>query len=167
MLAETNSLCNSLYEEYIQLDWKLFTDSSQLSLKAVLHNDDNFFLSIPVGHAVNMKVSWEYEITSKSDQGWRSLMTDMWKSESYSDTSAYSWSTQSMLFLCEWDNHIRASHYKRKCGIKEAYYLEIKLSNTILLLIQKKKWLCSQKCMHQACIKDQAWKEDEQRQRCV
>jgi len=35
------------------LDWRLFTDSSKLSLKAVLQHNGNTPPSIPVGHSVH------------------------------------------------------------------------------------------------------------------
>ncbi|GBL89043.1 hypothetical protein AVEN_255188-1 [Araneus ventricosus] len=39
-------------------EWQLFIDASKLSLKAVLLNDVNELPSIPVGHAVYMKVTY-------------------------------------------------------------------------------------------------------------
>jgi len=41
------------------LDWRLFIDSSKLSLKAVLLHNDNTRPSIPVGHSVHNKESYE------------------------------------------------------------------------------------------------------------
>jgi hypothetical protein len=44
------------------LDWRLFIDSSKLSLKAVLIHNGNTLPSIPVGHSVsckNMKILME------------------------------------------------------------------------------------------------------------
>jgi hypothetical protein len=41
------------------LDWWLFIDSSKLSLKAVLLHSGNTLPSIPIGHAVHNKVSYE------------------------------------------------------------------------------------------------------------
>jgi hypothetical protein len=35
-------------------EWRLFTDSSKLRVKAVLHNE-NILPSIPAGHAVHMR----------------------------------------------------------------------------------------------------------------
>ena len=39
-------------------EWRLFTDSSKLSLKAVLLHNGNLVSSIPVGHAVHMKETY-------------------------------------------------------------------------------------------------------------
>jgi len=41
------------------LDWRLFIDSSKLSLKAVLLHSGNTLPSIPVGHSVHNKESYE------------------------------------------------------------------------------------------------------------
>jgi hypothetical protein len=41
------------------LDWRLFRDSSNLSLKAVRLHNDNTLPSIPVGHSVHKKESYE------------------------------------------------------------------------------------------------------------
>ena len=41
------------------LDWRLFTDSSKLSLKAVPLHNGNTLHSIPVGHSVHNKESYE------------------------------------------------------------------------------------------------------------
>ena len=41
------------------LDWRLFTDSSNLSLKAILLHNGNTLPSVPVGHWVHNKESYE------------------------------------------------------------------------------------------------------------
>ena len=41
------------------LDWRLFIDSSKLSLKAVLFHSGDTLPSIPVGHSVHNKESYE------------------------------------------------------------------------------------------------------------
>jgi hypothetical protein len=41
------------------VEWILFLDSSKWSLKAVLLHNGNMLPSIPVGHAVNMKESYD------------------------------------------------------------------------------------------------------------
>ena len=41
------------------LGWRLFTDSSKLSLKAVLLHSGNTLPSIPVGHSMHNKESYE------------------------------------------------------------------------------------------------------------
>jgi len=41
------------------LGWRLFTDSSKLSLKAVLLHNGKTLPSIPVGHSIHNKESYE------------------------------------------------------------------------------------------------------------
>jgi hypothetical protein len=40
-------------------EWRLFTDSSKVSLKAVPLHDVNKYPSVPLAHALNMKESYE------------------------------------------------------------------------------------------------------------
>jgi hypothetical protein len=40
-------------------EWRLFIDSSKVSLKAVLLHNGNKYPSVPLAHAVNMKESYE------------------------------------------------------------------------------------------------------------
>jgi len=56
-----DGLMQTLNTNHNPLDWQLFIDSPQLSLKAVLLHDGNTLPSIPVGHSVhesyeNMKI---------------------------------------------------------------------------------------------------------------
>ena len=44
--------------EHDPIEWRLFIDSSKLSLKAVLLHNGNRLHSIPVGHAVHMKETY-------------------------------------------------------------------------------------------------------------
>ena len=64
MFDETSSLvyCNNIADlikllglKYDAMEWRLFIDSSNRSLKAVLMNDGNKLSSIPVVHSVEMK----------------------------------------------------------------------------------------------------------------
>jgi hypothetical protein len=40
-------------------EWRLFIDSSEFNLKAVLLHNGNKYPSVPLAHAVNMKESYE------------------------------------------------------------------------------------------------------------
>ena len=54
-----NHLKKKLSINHNSLDWRLFIDSSKLSLKAVLLHNGNTVPSIPVGHSVHTKESYE------------------------------------------------------------------------------------------------------------
>jgi hypothetical protein len=52
-------LMQTLIINHNPLDWRLFIDSSKLSLKAVLLHNGKPLPSIPVGHSVHNKESYE------------------------------------------------------------------------------------------------------------
>jgi len=56
---DINGLMQTLNINHNPLDWQLFIDSYKLSLKAVLLHSDNTLPSIPVGHSVHNKESYE------------------------------------------------------------------------------------------------------------
>ena len=56
---DIDGLMQTLNINHNPLDWWLFTDSSKLSLKAVLLHNGNTLRSIPVGHSTHNKESYE------------------------------------------------------------------------------------------------------------
>jgi len=54
-----DGLMQKLNINHNPLDWRLFIDSSKLSLKAILLHSGNTLPSIPVGHSVHNKVPYE------------------------------------------------------------------------------------------------------------
>jgi hypothetical protein len=56
---DIDGLMETLNISHNPLDWRLFTDSSKLSLKAVLLQNGNTLPSIPVGHSMHNKESCE------------------------------------------------------------------------------------------------------------
>jgi hypothetical protein len=55
--SDIDGLMKTLNINHNPLDWRLFTDSSKLSLKAVLLHNGNTLPSIPVGHSMHNKES--------------------------------------------------------------------------------------------------------------
>ena len=53
------SVMEVLGHEYNTDQWRLFIDSSKVSLKMVLLHNGNKFPSVPLAHAANMKESYE------------------------------------------------------------------------------------------------------------
>jgi hypothetical protein len=45
--------------EYTVNEWRLFIDSSKRSVKAVLLHNGNNIVSLPIGHSVHLKESYE------------------------------------------------------------------------------------------------------------
>jgi len=54
-----DGLMQTVNIHHIPLDWRLFIDSSKLSLKTVLLQNGNTLPSIPVGHSMHNKESYE------------------------------------------------------------------------------------------------------------
>jgi len=57
--TDTDGLMQTLNINHSPLDWRLYTHSSKLNLKAVLLHNGNTLPSIPVGHSVHNKESYE------------------------------------------------------------------------------------------------------------
>ena len=94
-------------------EWRLFIDSSQLSLKAVLLHNGNILPSIPIGHAVHMK-----ETYSNMKQLLDSINYDKYKWQLCGDLKVLAillglqqGYTKFCCFICEWDSRAKASHY--------------------------------------------------------
>ena len=56
---DVDGLVNALGIKHDPQGWRLFIDFSKLNLKAVLLHNGNQHPSIPVGHAVHMKETYE------------------------------------------------------------------------------------------------------------
>ena len=107
---------NALKITHDPQEWRLFVDSSKLSLKAVLLHNGNILPSIPVAYAVHMKETYD---------NLRQLLNSI-------EYNKYSWHlcgdlkvvallmglqqgyTKYMCFLCEWDSRAREMHYMMK-----------------------------------------------------
>ena len=124
--------------------WRLFIDSSKLSLKAVLLHNKNMLPSIPVGYAAHMKETYEN-------------MKNLLQCINYEQ---YCWQlcgdfkviaillglhpgyTKYCCFLCEWDSRARHEHYLKKewpkrstlkAGTKNVKYTPLVEASKILL----------------------------------
>jgi hypothetical protein len=53
------SVIQALRHQHDPTEWRLFLDSSKVSLKAVFLHNGNKFPSVPVTHAANIKESYE------------------------------------------------------------------------------------------------------------
>lgn len=100
------ALNNEFGIDYKKEDWRLFIDSFKTSLKAVLLHNGNTFASIPVGHSVHMKESYEnLEIVltkiDYSGHGWMICGDLKVLCMLLSQQGGF---TKFPCFLCEWDS---------------------------------------------------------------
>jgi hypothetical protein len=97
------------------VDWQLFVDSSQLSLKAVLHNG-SILPSIPVGHSVHNKESYEnmkilmeainyYKFKWQISGDLKVIALLLGLQQGF---------TKYCCLICDWDSRARSLHYSRK-----------------------------------------------------
>ena len=57
--SDVDGLMSSYGHEHKSAEWRLFIDSSQKSLKAVLLHNGNQFLSVPIGYSALVKETYE------------------------------------------------------------------------------------------------------------
>jgi len=111
-----DGLMQTLNINHIPLDWRLFIDSSKLSLKEVLLHNGNTLPSTPVGHSVHTKESYE---------NMKNLVVvinyDKFKWQICGDLKLIALLlgiqqgfTKYCCFICEWDSRARSLHYSRK-----------------------------------------------------
>jgi len=110
------SVMEVLGHEYNPDQWRLFVDSSKVSLKVVLLHNRNKFPSVPLPHAANMKESYE---SMKLLLG--KIKYDEFKWKLCGDLKVVALLlgmqlgyTKYCCFLCEWDSRDRKSHYVNK-----------------------------------------------------
>jgi len=110
---DVDGLMNALGIKHDPEEWRLFIDSSKLSLKAVFLHNANQHPSIPVGHADHMKETYENlkQLLRKleySNYGWHicgdlkvvSLLMGLQLG-----------CTKYCCFVCEWDRGANTFHY--------------------------------------------------------
>lgn len=122
-------------------DWRLFIDSSKLSLKAVLLHKGNKLHSIPLAHAVNMKESYEsmsklLALVKYEEHQWK-ICADL-KVVAMVTGLQQGW-TKHCCFLCRWDSRDRSEHYVRKDWDKRANFLVGEDNVKFPPLVQKDK----------------------------
>ena len=109
-------LTEFLGPKYEVIEWRLFIDSSNRSLKAVLLNNGNKFSLIPAGHSVEMKEShksMDLLLFARNYQEHKWLLCGDLKVVGIilGFQGGY---TKHPCFLCLWDNHANDQYYVRK-----------------------------------------------------
>jgi len=113
---DADGLFKALNTSYCSDEWRLFIDSSKVSLKAVLLHNGNVLPSIPVAHAFGIK---------ESDDSMKQLLQ-------YIKYDTYKWNicpdlkvialllglqlgyTKFPYFLCEWYSRDKAHYYVKR-----------------------------------------------------
>jgi hypothetical protein len=96
--------------------WRLFIDSSKRSLKAVLLNNGNHIASLPVGHLVHLKETYEnfqLPLTKLKyrDREWMICGDLKVLCMLLGQQAGY---TKYPCFLCEWDSRAQSKHWEQK-----------------------------------------------------
>ncbi|CAN2390025.1 hypothetical protein PRIEUP_LOCUS61 [Pristimantis euphronides] len=102
--------------QYDSAQWHLFIDSSKRSLKAVLLHNSGFYASIPVGHSVHLKETYEnLELVLRNliyeDHGWQVCGDLKVLCMLLRQQAEY---TKYLCFLCLWDSRDRQNHWTKK-----------------------------------------------------
>ncbi|UYV62448.1 hypothetical protein LAZ67_2000628 [Cordylochernes scorpioides] len=110
------SLMEALGHDHDTEEWRLFIDSSKISMKAVLLHNENKFPSVPIAHASNMKETYEnMKLLLKKIEyeryGWK-ICSDL-KVVALLRGLQLGY-TKFCCFLCEWDSRDRERHYIKK-----------------------------------------------------
>jgi len=114
--TDTDGLIQTPNINHNPLDWRLFTDSSNLSLKTVPLHNGNTLPSIPVGHSVHNKEPYE-----NTKMMMDAINYGKFKWQVCGDLKVIAFLlrleqgfTKYCCFICEWDSRARSLHYSRK-----------------------------------------------------
>jgi len=135
------SVMEVLGHEYNPDQWRLFIDSSEVSLKVVLLHNGNRFPSVPSAYAANMKESYE---SMKLQLG--IIKYDKFKWMLCGDFKVVALLlgmqlgyTKYCCFLCEWDSWDMKNHYVNKLWPKRTSLMpgQKNVINPPLVLLEK------------------------------
>jgi hypothetical protein len=114
--TDIEQLFSALGCDYDPKDWRLFIDSSQLSLKAVLLHNSNVYPSIPIGHAVHMQETYDnmdklLMLIQYNKHNWNICADLKVVALILGLQLGY---TKHCCFICEWDSRARSAHYVQR-----------------------------------------------------
>ena len=110
---DVNGFAGRSSAQYAPDQWRLFIDSSKLSLKAVLLHNGNKLSSIPLAHAGHMKehyasIQGYLEKICYEDHQWNICADPKFVTLL---TGLHGIYTRVCCFLCEWGSRARDRHY--------------------------------------------------------
>jgi len=114
--TDIDGLMQTLTINHNPLDWRLYIDSSKLSLKAFPLHNGNILPSIPAGHSVHNKESYEnmkslMEAINYDKFKWRICGVRKVIDLLLGLQQGF---TKYCCFICEWDSRAQSLHYSRK-----------------------------------------------------
>jgi hypothetical protein len=106
--------------QYKVNEQRLFIDSSKRSLKAVLLHNSNNNASLPIGHSVHFKVSYEnlelvLTLIAYTAHDWKIGGDLMVLCMLLDQQTGY---TKYPCFMCEWNSTTRSQHWEQNTGHK-------------------------------------------------
>ena len=108
-------LMEELQLEHTPEQWRLFTNSPKVSLKAVLLHRGNMFPSIPLAHTIHKKERYEnHQVLLQKNMLWRTSVEYMCWPESHSNAKLQGGNTKFCCCLCERESQGRDCHYRIK-----------------------------------------------------
>jgi hypothetical protein len=133
-----------LGHEYNPVQWRLFIDSSKVSLKVVLLHNGNRFPSVPLAHAAKMNESYE---SMKLQMGKIKYDEVKWKLYGVLNVVALLLGmqlryTKYCCLLCEWDSRDKMNLYVNKLWPKRTSLTQGR-KKSILHLFFRRKFICS------------------------
>ena len=114
--CDISGLLKEIGCEYQSSEWRLFVDSSKRSLKCVLLHNGNRYASIPIGHSVQLKESYDcmrivLEKIKYREHNWTICGDLKILSILLGQQGGY---TKFPCFLCLWDSRAKNDHWRIK-----------------------------------------------------
>ena len=129
LFCDNIELITAMGTSYTPSEWKLFIDSSKRSLKCVLLHNGNKLASVPIGHSIQMKETYENMKT----------ILDRIKYTKHEWVMCGDLKVLSPCFLCLWDSRAKQDHWiKRKWPSREVFVLGEKNIKTVPLVDREK-----------------------------
>ena len=122
---DINGLLNAMGCDYEPAEWRFFIDSSKRSLKCVLLHNRNAFASMPIGHSVQMKESYDsmkqvLEKLKYSEHNWKICGDLKIVCMLLGQQGGY---TRYPCFLCLWDSRAKEDHWVKQCWPKRTEFV--------------------------------------------
>jgi hypothetical protein len=96
-------------------EWQLFIDSSKRRLKAVLLHNGNKYASLPIGHSVHLKESYENLELALTMMGYtvhNMICGDL--KVFFMLLGQQAGYIKYPCFMCEWESRVRSQHWEQK-----------------------------------------------------